>query len=306
MKVYFIKGIYLCIVSLGLLGQLSSPIALLLGLCYSFLFGNPFKSYSHRLIDYFLKISIVGLGFGMFIQETIQTSKAGLGITFFSILFTLLLGLSLAKILKLDLKLGHLITSGTAICGGSAIAAISPVIRAKSNTISVALIVIFSLNSIALFVFPAVGQWLHLTQEQFGLWCAVAIHDTSSVVGAALNFGDEALRTATTVKLSRTLWIIPLSFFSMFLFKTKGEKIKVPYFILLFVMAIIINSLQILPVSTTAFIVLLSKRLLVTTLFIVGSTISLRELQATGTKPIVLAMALWVFISLFSLLYIVY
>ena len=306
MKVYFIKGIYLCIVSLGLLGQLSSPIALLLGLCYSFLFGNPFKSYSHRLIDYFLKISIVGLGFGMFIQETIQTSIAGLGITFFSILFTLLLGLSLAKILKLDLKLGHLITSGTAICGGSAIAAISPVIRAKSNTISVALIVIFSLNSIALFVFPAVGQWLHLTQEQFGLWCAVAIHDTSSVVGAALNFGDEALRTATTVKLSRTLWIIPLSFFSMFLFKTKGEKIKVPYFILLFVMAIIINSLQILPVSATDFIVLLSKRLLVTTLFIVGSTISLRELQATGTKPIVLAMALWVFISLFSLLYIVY
>ena len=306
MKVYFIKGIYLCIVSLGLLGQLSSPIALLLGLCYSFLFGNPFKSYSHRLIDYFLKISIVGLGFGMFIQETIQTSIAGLGITFFSILFTLVLGLSLAKILKLELKLGHLITSGTAICGGSAIAAISPVIRAKSNTISVALIVIFSLNSIALFVFPAVGQWLHLTQEQFGLWCAVAIHDTSSVVGAALNFGDEALRTATTVKLSRTLWIIPLSFFSMFLFKTKGEKIKVPYFILLFVMAIIINSLQILPVSTTAFIVLLSKRLLVTTLFIVGSTISLRELQATGTKPIVLAMALWVFISLFSLLYIVY
>ncbi len=306
MKVYFIKGIYLCIVSLGLLGQLSSPIALLLGLCYSFLFGNPFKSYSHRLIDYFLKISIVGLGFGMFIQETIQTSIAGLGITFFSILFTLVLGLSLAKILKLDLKLGHLITSGTAICGGSAIAAISPVIRAKSNTISVALIVIFSLNSIALFVFPAVGQWLHLTQEQFGLWCAVAIHDTSSVVGAALNFGDEALRTATTVKLSRTLWIIPLSFFSMFLFKTKGEKIKVPYFILLFVVAIIINSLQILPVSATAFIVLLSKRLLVTTLFIVGSTISLRELQATGTKPIVLAMALWVFISLFSLLYIVY
>ncbi|MEY8780966.1 YeiH family protein [Allomuricauda sp. XS_ASV26] len=306
MKVYFIRGIYLSIVSLGLLGQLSSPIALLLGLCYSFLFGNPFKSYSHRLIDYFLKISIVGLGFGMFIQETIQTSIAGLGITFFSILFTLLLGLSLAKILKLDLKLGHLITSGTAICGGSAIAAISPVIRAKSNTISVALIVIFSLNSIALFVFPAVGQWLHLTQEQFGLWCAVAIHDTSSVVGAALNFGDEALRTATTVKLSRTLWIIPLSFFSMFLFKTKGEKIKVPYFILMFVVVIIINSLQILPVSATDFIVLLSKRLLVTTLFIVGSTISLRELQATGTKPIVLAMALWVFISLFSLLYIVY
>ena len=175
-----------------------------------------------------------------------------------------------------------------------------------SGSISVALIVIFSLNSIALFVFPAVGQWLHLTQEQFGLWCAVAIHDTSSVVGAALNFGDEALRTATTVKLSRTLWIIPLSFFSMFLFKTKGEKIKVPYFILLFVVAIIINSLQILPVSATDFIVLLSKRLLVTTLFIVGSTISLRELQATGTKPIVLAMALWVFISLFSLLYIVY
>lgn len=155
-----------------------------------------------------------------------------------------------------------------------------------------------------MFVFPAVGHFLNLTQEQFGLWCAIAIHDTSSVVGAALGYGDEALRIATTVKLSRTLWIIPLSIFSMFLFKTKGEKIKIPYFIVLFIVAIIINSYHILPELATNFIVLIAKRLLIITLFLVGSTISIKDLKSTGMKPIVLTLTLWIFISIFSLIYI--
>jgi uncharacterized integral membrane protein (TIGR00698 family) len=304
MKDIFAKIIYALVIIAALLGKINSPTALLLGFVISLILNNPFKSYSHKAINYFLKISVVGLGFGMFIKETLETSKEAFALTVFSIILTVSLGLLLTRLLKLDLKLGYLITTGTAICGGSAIAAISPVIKAKNKIISIALGIIFLLNSIALFVFPAVGQLLNLTQKQFGLWCAIAIHDTSSVVGAALGYGEEALRIATTVKLSRTLWIIPLSIFSMFIFKTKGEKIKIPYFILLFVVAIIINSYHILPESTTSFIVLLAKRLLILTLFLVGSTISIRDLKSTGVKPIVLAFSLWIFISIFSLIYI--
>ncbi|SIQ32695.1 YeiH family protein [Maribacter ulvicola] len=304
MKDIFSKLTYFLIIIMVLLGVINSPIALLLGFVYTLIFNNPFKEYSRIAIQYFLKISVIGLGFGMFIKETLATSKEGLSITIYSIVLTVSLGLLLTRILKLDLKLGHLITSGTAICGGSAIAAISPVIKARGNTISLALGIVFLLNAIALFVFPAVGYYLNLTQEQFGLWCAIAIHDTSSVVGAALGYGEEALRIATTVKLSRTLWIIPLSILSMFLFKTKGEKIKIPYFIILFMIAILINSCHILPKPTTVLIVLLSKRLLVITLFLVGSNISISDLKSTGFKPILLALILWMFISSFSLLYI--
>ena len=304
MKDIFSKTVYFLIVIVALLGVINSPSALLLGFIYTIIFNNPFKEYSHKAIHYFLKISVVGLGFGMFIKETLETSKEGLSLTIYSIFLTVTLGLLLTRVLKLNLKLGHLITSGTAICGGSAIAAISPVIKAKSKTISIALGIVFLLNSIALFVFPAVGHFLSLTQEQFGLWCAIAIHDTSSVVGAALGYGDEALRIATTVKLSRTLWIIPLSIFSMFLFKTKGERIKIPYFIVLFIIAILINSYHILPETATSFIVLMAKRLLIITLFLVGSIISIKDLKSTGMKPIVLALSLWIFISIFSLIYI--
>ncbi|MBF8150802.1 putative sulfate exporter family transporter [Winogradskyella sp. F6397] len=304
MKDSFSKTVYFGIIIIALLGLINSPTALIVGFIYTTLFNTPFKAYNHKAIHYLLKISVVGLGFGMFIKETLETGKAGLNLTIYSIILTLSLGLLLSRLLKLDLKLGHLITSGTAICGGSAIAAISPVIKAKSKTISIALGIVFLLNSIALFVFPAVGHFLNLSQEQFGLWCAIAIHDTSSVVGATLGYGEEALRIATTVKLSRTLWIIPLSIFSMFLFKTKDEKIKIPYFIILFIVAIIINSYHILPDPTTHFIVSMSKRLLIITLFLVGSTISIKDLKHTGMKPIVLAITLWLFISIFSLGYI--
>ncbi|WP_344728327.1 YeiH family protein [Corallibacter vietnamensis] len=306
MKNIISKAVYFLVILLSLLGIINSATALLLGFLFTVIFHNPFKAYSHKAIHYFLKISVVGLGFGMFLKETLETGKEGLSLTVLSIVSTVSLGLLLTRLLKLDLKLGHLITSGTAICGGSAIAAISPVIKAKSKTISIALGIVFLLNSIALLIFPAVGHLLDLTQEQFGLWCAIAIHDTSSVVGAALSYGDEALRIATTVKLSRTLWIIPLSIFSMFLFKTKGERIKIPYFIVLFIIAIIINSYHILPETATNFIVLMAKRLLIITLFLVGSTISIKDLKSIGIKPIILALILWIFISIFSLIFITY
>lgn len=306
MKDITAKIVYILIAFAALFGFINSPVALLLGFGFTLAFKNPFQVYSQKAIYYFLKIAVIGLGFGMFIKETIETSKEGLSLTFYSILLTVSLGLLITRILKIDFKLGHLITSGTSICGGSAIAAISPVIKADGKTISLALGIVFLLNSIALFIFPPIGHLLNLTQNQFGLWCAIAIHDTSSVVGAALTYGDEALRIATTVKLSRTLWIIPLSIFSMFLFKTKGEKIKIPYFILLFIVAIFINSYHILPEVLTGGIVLFSKRLLVLTLFIVGTTISVKDIKATGFKPISLALFLWVFISIFSLIYITY
>lgn len=300
----FSKIMFFVLVLVTLSGAVTSPIALLIGFFFTLFFGNPFIAQSQKAIHLLLKIAVVGLGFGMFLKETLQTSKEGLGLTIFSIILTVSLGILLTKLLKLDKKLGHLITSGTSICGGSAIAAISPVIRANAKTISLALGIVFLLNSIALFVFPPIGHWLNLTQNEFGLWAAIAIHDTSSVVGAAMDYGDEALRIATTVKLSRTLWIIPLSVFSMFLFKTKGEKIKIPFFILLFILAIFINSYHVLPEKVTGNIVLIAKRLLLVTLFLVGATISIKDLKATGTKPIILATSLWIFISIFSLVYI--
>ena len=304
MKDLLSKVTYLLIIGIAFLGGINSPTALVLGFVFTLVLNNPFPMYSQKGFHLFLKISVVGLGFGMFIHETLETSKQGIELTMFSIFLTLSLGFFLARVLKLDLKLAHLISSGTAICGGSAIAAIAPVIKAKSKTISVALGIVFFLNAVALFVFPAIGHYFNLTQEQFGLWCAIAIHDTSSVVGAALGYGDEALRVATTVKLTRTLWIIPLSILSMFLFKTKGEKIKIPYFIILFILAIIVNSCHFVPEPATHFIVLMAKRLLIVTLFLVGSNISMRDLKASGVKPVLFACILWFFISVFSLLYI--
>jgi len=306
MKTYLPKVIFFLIAIIAFLGLVDSPIALLLGFVFTLIFQNPYKAQSQKVISYLLKIAVVGLGFGMFLKETLETSKDGLALTFYSIVLTVTLGIFLTRAFKINKKLGHLITSGTSICGGSAIAAIAPVIKAKSETISIALGIIFLLNSIALLVFPPLGHLFQLTQEQFGLWCAIAIHDTSSVVGAALSYGDEALRIATTVKLSRTLWIIPLSIFSMFMFKTKGEKIKIPYFILLFIGAIFINSFHVLPAPVTETIVTVSKRLLILTLYLVGSTISIKDLKSTGIKPILLALSLWIFIAIFSLVYILY
>ncbi len=306
MKELLPKFTFIVIILTALLGFLSSPIALLLGFIFVLLFENPFKKFTQKGIHYLLKIAVVGLGFGMLIGETLQTGKEGFSLTFLSIALTLSVGFVLARSLNIDKKLGHLITSGTSICGGSAIAAVSPVIKAEHKTISMALGTVFLLNSVALFIFPPIGKLLGLSQNQFGLWSAVAIHDTSSVVGAALSYGDEALKIATTVKLSRTLWIIPLTVLSMFYFKTKGEKIKIPWFILLFVIAIFINSYHLLPTLVTDGIVLTSKRLLVVTLFLVGSTLSVKDLAQAGFKPIIFALILWITISIFSLTYILY
>lgn len=297
------KFLFLILAVFSLSPWVSSPIALALGIAFAFTLKTPFplpkiNPVIHRL----LKFSIIGLGFGLQLNEALKAGQNGFLITIISIGFVLILGGLLSKILKLDKILSYLIGVGTAICGGSAIAAISPIIKANGKQISVALAVIFTLNSIALFIYPPVGHLLGLSQEQFGLWCAIGIHDTSSVVGAANNYGEEALKIATTVKLARALWIIPLSLLTMWLFKGKSNRIKIPWFIGGFVLAILVNTYLPIPDVITNTITLTAKAGLHLTLFLIGSTLSYETLRNVGVKPLIFSVLLWIGISLLGLL----
>lgn len=299
-KVLFVLCMVFCI-----LGYVNSPVALVGGFLFSYFLGNPFLTLNSKAVNWLLKIAVVGLGFGMSLKETLAAGKDGFILTVFSISITLILGYFLGRFLKMNRKSSHLISSGTAICGGSAIAAVAPVINASEKDISISLGVIFLLNSIALVVFPPLGHLFGLSQHEFGLWCAIAIHDTSSVVGAAYAFGEEALKVATTVKLARALWIIPLSLLSVYLFKGKGKSIKIPYFIFLFILAIILNSYLAIPDVITGSITSISKSLLVLTLFLIGAGLSLDKIKSAGWKPMILGVSLWVFISISSILVII-
>ncbi|MFJ1490425.1 YeiH family protein [Capnocytophaga canis] len=297
------KFLFLMLAVFSLSPWVSSPIALALGIAFAFTLKTPFplpkiNPVIHRL----LKFSIIGLGFGLQLNEALKAGQNGFLITIMSIGFVLILVGLLGKILKLDKILSYLIGVGTAICGGSAIAAISPIIKANGKQISVALAVIFTLNSIALFIYPPMGHLLGLTQEQFGLWCAIGIHDTSSVVGAANNYGEEALKIATTVKLARALWIIPLSLLTMWLFKGKSNRIKIPWFIGGFVLAILVNTYLPIPEVITNTITLTAKAGLHLTLFLIGSTLSYETLRNVGVKPLIFSVLLWIGISLLGLL----
>lgn len=298
-KIIFIGFAALCLTSF-----ISSPMALALGFLLAFFMGNPFEKKLHSSIHLLLQISIVGLGFGLKLEEALQAGKTGFVLTVASIISVMIMGCFLGKIFKLDKPLSYLISVGTAICGGSAIAATSPIIKPETRQISLALAVIFTLNSLALFIYPAVGNLLNLSQEQFGLWCAVGIHDTSSVVGAASKYGDEALKTATTVKLARALWIIPVSIITMFIFKNKETKIKIPWFIGWFILAILLNSYFPFPDHIISAITGLAKSGLNLTLFFIGSTLSVQTLKTIGFKPLAVAVILWLVISIGSLLYI--
>ncbi|ERJ57677.1 YeiH family protein [Sphingobacterium paucimobilis] len=299
----------LIFIGLGLLcisPFVSPPIALLIGIITAQWLGNPFSNITGKLTHSLLQVSVVGLGFGMDVESAIHASKNGFLLTVVSLLGILFLGHFIGKMLHIDKKIAFLITVGTAICGGSAIAAISPVIKAKEAQISVALATIFILNSIALFVFPVVGHFFSLSQGQFGLWSAVAIQDTSSVVGAASKYGEEALQIATSVKLTRALWIIPVTFFSALVFKNKGSRVQIPYFIGLFILAIIGNT-YVAPLHKIApYIVYLSKSGLTAVLFLIGAGLSAKVLKSVGTKPFVLGLVLWGLIAIPSLLFILY
>jgi uncharacterized integral membrane protein (TIGR00698 family) len=280
-------------------------IALFVGILFSLIIGNPYPKLAKKGSKYMLQISVVGLGFGMNLHESLQAGKEGMIYTIISVIGVMILGVFIGKMLNINRKNSYLISSGTAICGGSAIAAVAPVIDADENDTSLALITIFVLNAIALFIFPMIGEALELTQQQFGTWAAIAIHDTSSVVGAGAAYGDEALKVATTIKLTRALWIIPLAFISAFVFRTKGKRVTIPWFIILFVVAMLINTYLPLPQLLTENVTYLAKKLLTITLFLIGAGLSVSALKKVGVKPLLLGVVLWVVISVTTLLVVI-
>ena len=284
--------------TLCLFPVVSPPIALFIGIIFVNIFGQVFNA--DKIIKIVLQVSIVGLGFGINLKQALQAGSEGFLFTVFSITLIVVLGIVLGYIFRIDKIITQLISFGTAICGGSAIAAIAPILKADGKQTSVSLGIIFLLNALALFIFPEIGQYFHLSQNQFGIWSAIAIHDTSSVVGAASKYGHEALQTATTVKLARALWIIPISFVLSFLNKS-GGKIKIPYFIGFFVLAILVNSYFPAIKEVTDYVVDFSKSSLKVALFLIGTGLSFQNLKNIGIKPLLLGIILWVVISVISL-----
>lgn len=287
----------------------SPPIALFLGLLFALLFGQAYPKFNKKVSKKLLQYSVVGLGFGMNLQASLQSGKEGMAFTIVSVVGTMLIGWLIGrKLLKVERDTSYLISSGTAICGGSAIAAVGPVLKAKDTEMSVALGTVFILNAIALFVFPVIGHALDMTQQQFGMWAAIAIHDTSSVVGAGAAYGEEALQVATTIKLTRALWIIPLALATSFIYKSKGQKISIPWFILFFVLAMIFNTyvLSTTEIGTTIghYINDFARKSLTITLFFIGASLSRDVLKSVGIKPLIQGVLLWIIISLSALAYI--
>lgn len=284
------------------------PVALFLGLAFALLCGQAYPKFNKKVSKKLLQYSVVGLGFGMNLHASLASGKEGMMFTIVSVVGTMFVGMFIGrKLLKVNRDTSYLISSGTAICGGSAIAAVGPVIKAKDSDMSVALATIFVLNAIALFIFPVLGEWLGLTQQEFGTWAAIAIHDTSSVVGAGAAYGEEALQVATTIKLTRALWIIPLALVTSIIFKSEGKKVSIPWFILWFIVAILINTyaLDELPEVGKAISGLARKGLIVT-MFFIGASLSTDVLKAVGVKPLVQGILLWLVISIGSLAYILW
>lgn len=279
----------------------SSPSALVLGFILSSLGLVPQSIPTGRITKKLLAWSIVGLGFGIHLGEALSVTGKGIGLIVVTIFGTLLLGTLVARLINLNRSTGFLIAAGTSICGGSAIAAVAPAIKANDEETALALATVFVLNSIALFIFPVIGHALALDQHTFGTWAAIAIHDTSSVVGAASAYGEEALKIATTLKLARALWIIPVALISAMLFNNSGSKVKIPYFIFFYCLAILVSDY--LPQFETLYqsVFVIAKRTLVVCLFLIGCSISVTKLRSAGAKPMLFGLGLWAVISLTSL-----
>lgn len=279
----------------------TAPVALFVGLIFAFVFPMPFPKFNKKGSKYLLQASVVGLGFGMSVTEALKSGGQGMMFTIVSVIGVMAFGVLIGYWLHLNRKTSYLISAGTAICGGSAIAAVGPVLRANDEEMAVSLGVIFILNAIALFIFPPMGHYFGMTDQQFGTWAAIAIHDTSSVVGAGDAFSQRACEIATVIKCTRALWIIPLAFVTMFLFRDKNSaKVSIPWFILLFVLAMIVNTYLGLPSELTGGIVYVAKKLLVVTLFFIGASLSLSTVRRVGVRPLLLAVLLWVIIGAVS------
>ncbi len=295
---------------------ISPAIALFLGLMFAIVFGTPYPKFNKQLSKYLLQASVVGLGFGMNLQKSLQSGADGMLFTVVSVIGVMILGIYLGRWMKINDKASYLISSGTAICGGSAIAAVGGVMRANEKDMAVSLGVIFILNAVALFIFPPLGHLFNMSDAQFGTWAAIAIHDTSSVVGAGAAYSPEACELATLIKCTRALWIIPLAFFTIWYFrKEKGgegkAKVSIPWFILLFVVAMVINTYT--PDSMMSYmrpvynaIVAIAKQALVAVLFAIGASLSIKVVREVGVKPLVQAVLLWVAIGVSSLIVCLY
>lgn len=303
------KWIYLLIIAIilvpvSLFTSIAEPIspayALFIGLLFAFTFENPYPKFNKKCSKYLLQAAVVGYGFSMNLQESLRSGAEGMTFTVVSVIGVMVLGVMLGYRMHLERKTAYLISSGTAICGGSAIAAVGPVVKANSDEMAVALGVIFILNALALFIFPPLGRLADMSQTQFGTWAAIAIHDTSSVVGAGDAYGEVALNTATLIKLTRALWIIPLAFATMFIFRDKTAKISIPWFIFLFVLAMVVNTYAGLPAEFGANMAFWAKKGMVLTLFLIGASLSPRSIKAVGVKPLALAVALWIAIGVSS------
>lgn len=301
------KAVFIILVLFCLSPWGSPPIALALGLILAFTIKNPFPELGGKPTKYLLQASVVLLGFGMNLAAVVKAGKDGVLFTIVTIFGTLILGFVVGKFLKIDSKTSSLISSGTAICGGSAIAAVAPAINAESQQISVSLGTVFVLNSVALFLFPFIGHTLNLSQSQFGVWAAIAIHDTSSVVGAAGTYGAEALAIATTVKLARALWIAPIALMFAYFYRDKNSttkaKIAIPWFILLFLAATVVRTYSPAVIEPSIFdaIVNLAKAGMTITLFLIGASLSRETLRKVGVRPLIQGVLLWIVISVVSL-----
>lgn len=301
-KAVFILLVLFCLSPYG-----SAPIALAIGLAMALTVGSPFPSLSGKPTKYLLQASVVLLGFGMDLTAVYRAGKDGILFTIATIFGTLILGYLVGRLLSVKSKTSTLISSGTAICGGSAIAAVGPAIDAESEEMSVSLGTVFVLNSVGLFLFPLIGHAISLTQNQFGVWAAIAIHDTSSVVGAASAYGSDALAVATTVKLARALWIAPIALLFAYIYRDKGggksAKIAIPWFIFLFLAATAFRTYAPSIIFPSVFdaLVNLAKAGMIVTLFLIGASLSRKTLQNVGVRPLIQGVVLWVVISAVSL-----
>ncbi len=302
-KTILIKTLFFAGLIISASGYVSPPIALTVGIIFGLSVSHPLPADSRDLSRFLLQASVVALGFGMNLHEVIKAGKSGFVYTALGISFALIVGLSLGKFLQVRGNASYLITAGTAICGGSAIAAIAPIIQADEQETAVSLATIFILNSVALIAFPLIGAAQHLSQTQFGLWAALAIHDTSSVVGASSKYGAQALIVGTTVKLARALWIVPLALGTAAVKRSKS-KVKLPWFILLFCLAAVVNTYIASAsfFSTTLFT--LGRYGLTATLFLIGSSISRASLKKVGWRPLAQGIALWIIVAITSLYFI--
>jgi uncharacterized integral membrane protein (TIGR00698 family) len=281
-------------------GFVSPPVALAMGLVFGLTLPHPYGSEAKKFSKFLLQASVVGLGFGMNLHQVAQAGLSGFVYTMLGISFALLAGMGLGALLGVQGVPAFLISTGTAICGGSAIAAVGPITQATDEEMAIALGTVFVLNSVALLIFPPIGAALKMTQSQFGLWAALAIHDTSSVVGAAAKYGAEALAVATTVKLARALWIVPLSIGTAVVRGAKA-KIQWPWFIGLFCLAAVCNTYLPAGENAYAITVKVAKIGLTATLFLIGSGISVATIKSVGPRPLLQGILLWLLVLVGSL-----